>query len=120
MLDQNARSGSFHHLVRCRAAMADTGLHDFKDLKTAVWTLPLSHNGVFGEGLEKKLKDRQELSKQIGDLLPEVSRKKKSSSSETQSKPWKRPRFNDEKSTIRGSLSTFEVPLTQTQDVHLQ
>ena len=103
--------------------MADTGLHDFRDLKTAVWTLPLSHTGVFGEGLEKKLKDRQELNKQICVLLPEVSRKRRSFFfSETHSKPWKWPWFNDEKpySHNRGSPSTIAVPLTQIQDVYLQ
>ena len=95
LLDQTARSGAFHHLIRRRAAMADTNLHDFKDIKSHLWSLPLSHTGVLGDGLEKKLKDRQELNKQIGDLLPEVDRKRKSYNMDD--RQWKRPRFNEDK-----------------------
>lgn len=94
-LDQVARSGSFHHLVRRRAALYDTGLIDLKDIKGHAWDLPLSHEGVFGSGLEKKLKDRQEINKQLSDLLPEVNQKRKFTSSDRSGQnQWKKPRYN--------------------------
>lgn len=36
-LDQNARSGALHHLVHRRAAIADTGLGECKDIKIEFW-----------------------------------------------------------------------------------
>ena len=52
-LDQMARAGTFHYLIRRKATVADTGLREFKDLLTA----PLAAEGVFGPEFEKKLKD---------------------------------------------------------------
>ncbi|KAH3876451.1 hypothetical protein DPMN_000294 [Dreissena polymorpha] len=68
----------------------------FKDIKTHVWELPLTHDGVFGGGLEEKLKERQEINKQLSDLLPEVDRKRKFpiSSATASGAQWKRPHFN--------------------------
>ena len=74
-LDQFCKTGAFHHLVRRRATVADTGLHEFKDLQKAALTAPLSGDGIFGEEFEKKLKNRQEKDKQLSDLMPEMNKK---------------------------------------------
>ena len=74
-LDQFARAGAFMHLVRRKATVADTGLHDFKDLQKAALTSPLSGEGIFGPDFEKKLKDRQEKDKQLSELMPEMNKK---------------------------------------------
>jgi hypothetical protein len=51
-LHQTARKGAFHQLISRRAAMADTGLQDVRDLKDHLFKLPFfSHEGVFGSGL---------------------------------------------------------------------
>lgn len=68
-----AHAGALHHLV----CMADTGLADIKDVCTPIRNLPLSHEGVFGEGIQVKLNERQEMNKQIADLLPEQKYKRK-------------------------------------------
>ena len=46
-LDQMARAGAFHHLIRRKAAVADTGLHEFKDLQKTALTAPLSGGRCF-------------------------------------------------------------------------
>lgn len=74
-LDQFCKTGAFHHLVRRRATVADTGLHEFKDLQKAALTAPLSGDGIFGEEFENKLKKRQEKDKQLSDLMPEMNKK---------------------------------------------
>jgi hypothetical protein len=93
-LDQTARTGAFHHLIRRRAAMADTGLQDVRDLKDHLFKLPFSHEGVFGSGLEQKLKERKELNSQLSDLLPETDRKRKLPPS-TSNPQWKKTRFDN-------------------------
>ena len=73
-LDQMARTGAFHHLIRRKATVADTGLHEFKDLQKTALTAPLAAEGVFGPEFEKKLKDRQEKDRQLTDLMPETKK----------------------------------------------
>ena len=53
---------------------SDTGLHKFKDLQKKALTAPLAVQGVFGQGFEKKLKDRQEKDRQLMDLTPETKK----------------------------------------------
>lgn len=74
-LDQMSRTGAFHHLNRRKATIADTGLHEFKDLQKTAITSPLSGEGIFGPEFEKKLKDRQEKDKQLSELMPEMNKK---------------------------------------------
>ena len=118
-LDQMARSGAFHHLIRRRAAMADTGLQDVRDVKDHIFRLPFSHEGVFGSGLEKKLKERKELNNQLSDLLPETDRKRKLPSSTMPNSYWKKPRFeNSDRSRFQKSRPyskpyTFTIPKVQ-------
>ena len=45
-LDQISRTGAFHHLVRRRATMHDTGLSDYKNYASAIMKLPLTSEGV--------------------------------------------------------------------------
>ncbi|KAL4237567.1 hypothetical protein ACF0H5_002281 [Mactra antiquata] len=94
-LDQAARSGALHHMIRRKAAMADTGLNESKDLRNHVWNLPLSHEGIFGTGLDRKLKERQEINQQISDLLPEFDKRTKRKMPVSNDQPWKRPRYQD-------------------------
>ena len=68
-LDQMARTGAFHHLSRRKATIADTGLHEFNDLKKTATEAPLSSEGIFGPDFEKKLKELQEKDKQLSDLM---------------------------------------------------
>ncbi|KAK3093551.1 hypothetical protein FSP39_017216 [Pinctada imbricata] len=72
-LDQVGRTGAFHHLIRRKAAIADTGLHSVKDVQAKIQNLPLSGDGVFGTGLEEKLKQRKDQKEQLSDLLPEYT-----------------------------------------------
>ena len=39
-LDQTSRTGAFHHMIRRRATMYDTGLSDLKDYANTIITLP--------------------------------------------------------------------------------
>jgi hypothetical protein len=72
-VDQVARTGAFHHLIRRKAVMEDTGLNDIKELKTPLLSLLLSSSGVFGGKFEQTLKDRIEKDKQLKELLPELN-----------------------------------------------
>ena len=97
-LDQMARTGAFHHLVRRKATVADTGLHEYKDLQKTALTAPLTGEGVFGKEFEQKLKDRQDKDKQLKELMPELNSrsayaKRKISTVDSQNK---RPRFAEE------------------------
>ena len=61
--------------MRRRATVADTGLHEFKDLQKATLTALLSGDGIFGEEFEIKVNNRQEKDKQLSDLMPEINKK---------------------------------------------
>ena len=76
-LDQAGRTGAYQHMIRRKAAIADTGLSTLKDVQSKVLILPLSHEGVFGKGLENVLKHRKEQKDQINDLVPEFSKSMK-------------------------------------------
>ncbi|CAC5403693.1 unnamed protein product [Mytilus coruscus] len=41
-LDQTARTGAFHHMIRRRATMYDTGLNELRDYANTIVTLPLT------------------------------------------------------------------------------
>lgn len=71
-LDQIGRAGAFHHMIRRKASESDSGLNTLKDIQAKVLYLPLSHEGVFGKGLEDKLKARKEQKDQLDDLMPEL------------------------------------------------
>ena len=92
-LDQTARAGAFHHLVRRRATIADTGI-DRKIPDIDKWDLPLTGEGVIGKDFENKLKSKKEISKNILDLLSDdkekVRQSKRKSVMDFQS--FKRPR----------------------------
>ena len=97
-LDQMSRTGAFHYLIRRKATIADSGLHEFKDLQKTALTSPLSGEGIFGAEFEKKLKDRQEKDKQLSELMPEMSKKfssKRKSSFPSESSSQKKPRQSE-------------------------
>ncbi|KAH3709870.1 hypothetical protein DPMN_069335 [Dreissena polymorpha] len=64
-LDQAGRAGAFHHLVRRKAAVTDTGLSTLKDIHSKVMYL------------HSKLKSRKEQKDQLNDLIPELFDKPK-------------------------------------------
>ena len=70
-MDQAGRSGAFHHTIRRKAAVSDSGLDTLKDIHSKVMFLPLTGDGVFGSGLQDKLKCRKEQKEQLSDLVPE-------------------------------------------------
>ena len=97
-LDQMSRTGAFHHLIRRKATIADSGLHEFKDLQKTALTSPLSGEGIFGVEFEKKLKDRQEKDKQLSELMPEMSKRffsKTKGSFPSESSSQKKPRQSE-------------------------
>jgi hypothetical protein len=61
-LDQTPHAEAFHHLVRRRAAIADSGI-DRKLPDIDLWDLPLTDEGVIGKDFESKLKSKKEISK---------------------------------------------------------
>lgn len=71
-LDQISRAGAFHHLIRRKVTLEDTGLGSIKELKNSLVSLPLSNSGVFGDELEQTLKDRVDKNEQLKKLLPEL------------------------------------------------
>ena len=77
VLDQCGRSGAFHHLIRRKAAAADTGLDDVREVQARVMPLPLSASGVFGKGLDEQLKCIKEQKDQLNDWVPEIEKKRK-------------------------------------------
>ena len=89
-LDQVGRSGAFFHIICRKAAISDTGLNTLKDVQSKVLFLPLSGDGVFGKGLEDRLKHRKEQKDQLNDLVPELqeSRSSKRKLGNQQSKTW--------------------------------
>ena len=72
-LDQFARCGAFHHLIRRKATIADTGILDF--LENTDLNLPLSSDGLFGKGLEDLLQERKDRNKKIEELVPDLVKK---------------------------------------------
>lgn len=90
--------------------MADTGLHEFKDLQKSALTSPLSGEGIFGSEFEKKLKDRQEKDKQLSELMPEFSKRafgKRKSSFSADSSSQKKPRQSDDSYRPNRSSDSF-------------
>ena len=79
-LDQVARTGASHHLIRRRATMHDTGLSEFKNYTSSIMKLPLTSEGVLGSQFDKSLKEKKELNKQLSEVLPEISVSKRTSS----------------------------------------
>lgn len=127
-LDQVARAGAFHHLVRRNATLIDTGLCDYKEYSAPVMSLPLTADGVFGTQFDKKLKEKSELSKNLAEVLPEGLRKsmsnsyKRKSTAGSGSSQTKKPRTDDYKSRPGSSHSygsgqsykpagSFKIPL---------
>ena len=79
--------------------VADTGLHEFKDLQKVALTAPLSGESIFSPDFEKKLKDRQEKDKQLSELMLEIGKKpylKRKSSFYSESTNAKEPRNGDD------------------------
>jgi hypothetical protein len=54
-------------MIRRKCASSDSGLNNLKDIQAKTLYLPLTEDGVFGKGLEK----RKEQKEQLNDLLPE-------------------------------------------------
>ena len=70
-LDKMSRAGAFHHLILRKVTSADTGLHDFNDLKKTVANALFSSDEIFGPKFERKLKEKHEKDRQLSGLMPE-------------------------------------------------
>ncbi|CAC5426473.1 unnamed protein product [Mytilus coruscus] len=101
--DQMSRTGSFHHMVRRRATMYDTGLSDLKDYANTVMSLPLTSEGIFGSQFDEKLKEKTERNKQLAECLPNLKRvpsslpmkRKVTSTNETNDSGFKKGKFDN-------------------------
>ncbi|CAC5405581.1 unnamed protein product [Mytilus coruscus] len=67
-LDQTARTGVFHHMIRRRATMDDTGLNELRDYANTIVTLPLIADGIFGSQFDAKMKEKTDRNKQLAEL----------------------------------------------------
>ena len=108
-LDQAARAGAYHHLVRRKATVADTGL-DKKIPDFDRWELPLSGDGVLGKDFEKKMKLRKEENKNIQDLFSDDEKNKQSTSSSSNKR---KSNYNDYSSNKR---TRYESPKRKFND----
>jgi hypothetical protein len=50
-LDQADRTGSFHHMIRRKAAVSNTGLNTLTDVRTKIMFLSLSVDALLGRAL---------------------------------------------------------------------
>jgi hypothetical protein len=107
-MKQTARSGDFHHLIRRKSTLVDTGLEDISELNDTFLSLKLSSEGVLGKDFEEKLKSRSETNKQIKDLLPELNRKP-SSTTGVKRKGTVKPQVQDAK-VAKTDFSSFRIP----------
>ena len=107
-MKQTARSGDFHHPIRRKATLVDTGLEDILELNDTFLSLKLSSEGVLGKDFEEKLKSRSETNKQIKDLLPELNRKP-SSTTGVKRKGTVKPQVQDAK-VAKTDFSSFRIP----------
>lgn len=108
--DQTARAGAFHHLIRRKATLIDTGLESISELSDKFMNLKLSSDGVLGKDFEEKLKSRSETNKQIKDLLPELNQKS-SSSTNLKRKPSSGPSQDVIPPKVpRNDFSNFRIP----------
>ncbi|VDH94104.1 Hypothetical predicted protein [Mytilus galloprovincialis] len=114
-LGQVARAGAFHHLIRRKATLEDTGLNDIKELKHPLVSLPLTKSGVIGDNMEQTLKDRVDKNKQLKELLPELhvnktfSVKRKATGNQFPNDWSKKPKFDN----AQGSTFTCAKSGTQ-------
>lgn len=83
-LDQAGRAGAFHHMIRRKAAVSDTGMHTLTDLHKKALFLPLAGDGVFGKSLQDKMVYRKEIRDQLSDLFPEFFHYKTQNQSQNQ------------------------------------
>ena len=118
-LDQVARAGAFHHLVRRNATLVDTGLNDLKEYSHTVMSLPLTSEGVFGAQFDKKLKEKSDINKQLAEVLPnELNRntsfKRKTTTVESISLN-KKPSTDENRSRPSSSYNSYNMPRTQSK-----
>ena len=102
-LDQVAKSGAYHHVSRRKSAVYDTGLDEYKDYASAVMSLPLTNEGVFGKQFDEKLKARQERFKQISEVLPEFDNSNKHSTSVSNKRKASSSGYSDQSKRRRSS-----------------
>ncbi|KAH3870979.1 hypothetical protein DPMN_034173 [Dreissena polymorpha] len=63
-LDQFGRAGAFFHIIRRQVTMSETSLYELDDSRT-ISNLPLRGDGVFGEEMEKTLKQKKDKRKHL-------------------------------------------------------
>ncbi|VDI37683.1 Hypothetical predicted protein [Mytilus galloprovincialis] len=123
-LDQVARAGAFHHLIRRKSYFRGHSLNDIKELKHPLVSLPLTKSGVIGDNMEQTLKDRVDKNKQLKELLPELhvnktfSVKRKATGNQFSNDWSKKPKFdNAQGSTFTGAKSNTQRTVQRTSTV---
>lgn len=114
-LDQLGRTAALHHVVRRTVSMTDSGLFELEDASQFT-SLPLTSEGVFGNGLEALLKSRKEKKKQLDELVPDL-RKRELKRKMPASRPYdnkrryvlERPQ-SSQSTVMDNSYSNFAVP----------
>ncbi|KAL4220216.1 hypothetical protein ACF0H5_020624 [Mactra antiquata] len=87
--------------------MTDTALYEQPD-SSEFSNLPLSGEGVFGPGLDELLKTREE-KKKVDELIPDISKKRKFTSSQSES--YMRPAYDRSYNAPAATSSTPTVPV---------
>lgn len=76
-MDQTARAGVFHHMIRRKAVLYDTGLNDCREYGSTVMGLPLTNEGVLGPKFDEKTKGMNDRQKMLKEALPRLTEKSK-------------------------------------------
>ena len=89
-LDQIARSGAFHHLIRsAQRSYGDTGLQDLRDGTCHIFSDYHFLMKVFLDlDIRKQLKEIKELNNQLCDWLPETDSMRKFPTSTVLEETW--------------------------------
>ncbi|XP_071123854.1 uncharacterized protein [Mytilus edulis] len=123
-LDQTARTGAFHHMIRRRATMYDTGLNQLRDYANTIVTLPLTADGIFGSQYDTKMKEKTERHKQLADVLPDnrrvtlgsqLGKRKPTATVTSESTFVKKPKFDSNFKIPKKNFGEFKSSGKQTQ-----
>ncbi|XP_071145784.1 uncharacterized protein LOC143085007 [Mytilus galloprovincialis] len=123
-LDQTARTGAFHHMIRRRATMYDTGLNELRDYANTIVTLPLTADGIFGSQFDTKMKEKTDRNKQLAEVLPDnrrvtlgsqLGKRKPTATVTSESTFVKKPKFDSNFKIPKKNFGEFKSSGKQTQ-----
>ncbi|VDH92527.1 Hypothetical predicted protein [Mytilus galloprovincialis] len=123
-LDQTARTGAFHHMIRRRATMYDTGLNELRAYAITIVTLPLTADGNFGSQFDTKMKEKTDRNKQLAEVLPDnrrvtlgsqLGKRKPTATVTSESTFVKKPKFDSNFKIPKKNFGEFKSSGKQTQ-----